>query len=147
MIAAWQPYREPLLTTLVRTILIAIVAGTVLAAWSARSTRPIRWSVAVILMLWLTLGGHWLELWFLNWLRPRLPAARTVQRVARVGTWFLGGCGLGVGMVLTAHALGGIPLSQLPAWWVAGVVFIGVELVAHTVLQSRGRPSFFNGRG
>jgi hypothetical protein len=30
---------------------------------------------------------------------------------------------------------------------VAGVAFIGVELVAHAVLQARGRPSFFTGRG
>ena len=144
MIEAWQPYREPLHTTLVRAILIAIVAGTV---WSVSSARPIRWLVAVLLMLWPSFGGHWLELWYLNWLRPRLPPARTVQRVARLGTWFLGGCGLGVGMVLTARALAGIGLTHWPAWWLAGVVFIAVELVAHTVLQARGRPSFFNGRG
>ena len=147
MIEAWQPYRESLRTTLVRTILIAIVAGTVLAAWSARSVRPIRWPVAVVLMLWPSFGGHWLEVWYLNWLRPRLPPARTVQRVARLGTWFLGGGGLGVGMVLTARALGGIRLTHWPAWWLAGLGFIGVELVAHAALQARGRPSFFNGRG
>ena len=69
MIEAWQPYREPLRTTLVRTILIAIVAGTVLTAWPASSARPIRWPVAVVLMLWPSFGGHWLELWYLNWLR------------------------------------------------------------------------------
>jgi hypothetical protein len=147
MTEPWQPYREPLRTTLVRTILIAIVAGTVLAAWSARSARAIQWSVAVVLMLWPSFGGHLLELWYLNWLRPRLPAARTVQRVARLGTWFLGGCGLGVGMALTGRVLGGIRLTRWPAWWVAGVVFIGVELVTHSALQARGRPSFFNGRG
>ena len=144
MIEAWQPHREPLRTTLVRTILIAIVAGTV---WSASSARPIRWPVAVLLMLWLSFGGHWLELWYLNWLRPRLPPARTVQGVARLATWFLGGIVLGVGMLLTARAVGGIRLTLWPVWWLAGVVFIGVELVAHTVLQARGRPSFFNGRG
>ncbi len=147
MSGTWQPYREPLRTTLVRTLLIAIVAGTVLAAWSARSARSIPWPAAVVLMLWPSFGGHWLELWYLNWLRPRLPAARTAQCVARLGTWFLGGCGLGLGMVLTARGLYGFRLSQLPAWWLAGVVFIGVELVAHTVLQVRARPSFFNGRG
>ena len=147
MIAASQPNREPLRTTLVRTILIAIVAGTLLTAWSARSARPIRWSVGVVLMLWLSFGGHWLELWYLNWLRPRLSAALAVQRVARLGTWFLGGCALGVGMVLTARTLGGIRLTQWPAWWLAGIVFIGLELVVHTVLQLRGRPSFFDGRG
>lgn len=147
MIEARQPYREPLRTTLIRTVSIAIVAGTVFAAWSASSARPIRWPVAVAVVLWPSFGGHWLELWYLNRLRPRLPPARPVQRVARLVTWFLGGVGLGVGMVLTAGALGGIRISHWPAWWLAGVVFIGVELVAHTVLQARGRPSFFNGRG
>lgn len=147
MTAAWQPYREPLRRTLVRTILIAIVAGTVVAAWADHSARPIRWPVAVVLVLWVSLGGHWLELWYLDWLRPRLPAARTVQRVARLGTWFLGGCGLGVAMVLTARVLGGIGVTDWPAWWLAGVVFIGVELIAHAVLHARGRPSFFTGRG
>ena len=147
MTAAWQPHREPLRATLGRTILIAVVAGTVLAAWSARSARPIPWPVAMVLVLWVSLGGHWVELWYLNWLRPRLPAVPTVQRVARLSTWFLGGCGLGVGIALTARALAGMSFTQLPAWWVAGVLFIGVELVAHAVLQARGRPSVFNGRG
>jgi hypothetical protein len=101
----------------------------------------------MVLMLWVSFGGHWLELWYLNWLRPRLPSSATIQCLARLATWFLGGCGLGVGMVLTARALGGMRLTYWPAWWVAGVVFIGVELVAHTVLQARGRPSFFTGRG
>jgi hypothetical protein len=50
-------------------------------------------------------------------------------------------------MLLTARALSGTRLTRSPAWWLAGIVFIGVELVAHTALQARGRPSFFNGRG
>jgi hypothetical protein len=98
-------------------------------------------------MLWPSLGGHWLEVWYLNWLRPRLPSAPNVQRLARVGIWFFGGCALAVGMVLTGRVVDGIRLSRWPAWWVAGVVFIGVELVAHAGLQARGRGSFFNSRG
>lgn len=147
MTTAWHSYHEPLRRTLTRTVLIATVAGTVLAAWSTSSARPLRWPIAVILVLWVSLGGHWLEVWYLNWLRPRLPAAPMVQLVARLGTWFLGGCGLGVCIALTARALGGVRLDNWPPWWVGGVAFIGVELVAHAVLQARGAPSFFTGRG
>ena len=31
--------------------------------------------------------------------------------------------------------------------WLGGLAFIGIELVAHLVLQLRGRPSFYNERG
>ena len=142
MTAAGQPHREPLRTTMIRNALIAIGAGTVLAA----SARSIRWPFAVVLMLWPSFGGHWIEVWYLNWLRPRLPAAPSVQRLARIGTWFVGGCGLGLGMSLTARALGGNGPATRPAWWLAGVVFVGLELIVHVALQLRGKQSFFNGR-
>ncbi len=34
-----------------------------------------------------------------------------------------------------------------PAWWLGGLAFIGIELVAHLALLLRGRPSFYDGRG
>ena len=66
----------------------------------------VRWPLATVLMLWPSLGGHFVELWFLNWLRPRLSVARPVQMGARVLIWFAGGCVLVMGMWLTAIALG-----------------------------------------
>ena len=65
----WQPYHEHLRLTLARTVTIALVAGAVLTNSSGGLGR---WPVASALMLWPSFGGHWLELWFLNWLRPRL---------------------------------------------------------------------------
>ena len=90
------------------------------------------------------------HLWFLNWLRPRLPDRRTVQVVARVAVWFVGGVALAMGMWLTASALPGLRPPRADARWLAGLAglgFIGVELAAQLGLQLRGRPSFFNGRG
>jgi hypothetical protein len=144
MTSPWQPYREPLRVTLVRTGIIALVVGAVLA----RSRGGLaRWPMATLLMLWPSFGGHWVEVWFLNWLRPCLSNARAVQVGARVGVWFVGGIGLALGMDLTAMALAGFRPAQWPAWWVGGIAFIGIELVAHLVLELRGRPSFYNGRG
>ena len=144
MTASWQPHREPLRTTLLRTIIIALVVGVVVA----QSTGGrIRWPLGTLLMLWFSFVCHWVELWYLNWLRPRLSRARPLQITARVATWFVGGIGLAVGMALTAKVLAGFLRDQWPAWWVGGVAFIGLELLVHLALQLRGRPSFYNGRG
>ena len=144
MTSQWQPFREPIRITLLRTGTIAIIDGAVLARfWGGLA----RWPMATVLVLWPSFGGHWVEVWFLNWLRPRLPVARGVQVAGRLGMWFVGGTGLAIGMVLTAIALAGFRPTHWPAWWIGGVAFIGIELVAHLVLQLTGRPNFYNGRG
>jgi hypothetical protein len=153
MTLPWQPFREPLRTTLLRTGTIAILAGGVITRfWGGLP----RWPLATLLVLWPSLGGHWVEVWFLNWLRPRLSHARGVQVAARIAVWFVGGIaaavldsrlGLAVGMALTAMALTGFCPANWPAWWLAGLAFMCIELLAHLVLQLRGRPSFYSGRG
>lgn len=144
MSTSWQPHREPLRTTLLRTIIIALVVGVIVAYCSG---GRIRWPLGALFMLWFSFGGHWVELWFLNSLRPRLSSARPLQIVARVATWFVGGSVLALGMALTARVLAGILPDQWPAWWLGGAAFIGLELLVHLSLQLRGRPSFYNGRG
>jgi hypothetical protein len=144
MTSPWQPYREPLRTTIIRTGLIAMVVGAGFALFRGGLAR---WPTITVLAFWPTFGGHFVEVWFLNWLRPRLASARAWQVVARVGVWFAGGAGLLIGMRLTVIALAGFRPAHWPAWWLGGLAFIGIELIAHLVLQWRGRPSFYNGRG
>ena len=141
--ALWEPYREPMRATLVRTIAIAVVAGTVATRWLGWP----HWALLVLLMLWPSFGGHWVELWFLNWLRPRISGARAVQVTARLAVWFIGGIALAGGMVLTAQLVGGLHRQRYPALWLGGIAFILIELLAQLALQLRGRPSFYNGRG
>src|SRR6266704_3087094 len=94
MTSQWQPYREPLRITMLRTGVISIVVGAVLARlWGGLA----RWPMATLFVLWPSFGGHWVEVWFLNCLRPRLSVARGVQVAARVGVWFVGGIGLAAG--------------------------------------------------
>lgn len=143
MTTPWQPHREPLRATLLRTIVIALVVGAVFARFSS---RRIGWPLASLLFLWFSFGGHWVELWYLNWLRPRISVARYAQVVARIATWFVGGTVLAIGMALTARALAFQP-ARWPAWWLGGFAFIVVELVVHVGPQLRGQPSFYNGRG
>jgi multisubunit Na+/H+ antiporter MnhB subunit len=146
----WQPYREPFRSTLLRTVTIAMIAGAIAAAASGAFAR---WPFITLLALWPALGGHFGELGFLNWLRPRLPGARPVQIAARLAVWFAGGVIFALAMVTTATAIG-----LRPAHWSAGqslahlatlggLAFIGIELTVHLILQLRGQPSFYNGRG
>jgi hypothetical protein len=141
----WQPYREPLSATITRTVAIAVVAAAVVA-FSTRGCLA-RWPVLTLLFLWPSFGGHWVDVFFLNYLRPRLPPSRGVQVGARLLVWLIGGTLLIAGMVATAMAFPHAPPAWRQVLLFGGVAFIGIELLAHLVLQLRGRPSFYNGRG
>jgi len=96
-----------------RTLGIAAVAGAVAAPWSGGVRH---WPMLALLMLWPAFGGHWIDLFFLNAIRPRLPRGGIAQRLARIAVWFV------------------------------GTLFVAIELAPHAALQLRGRPSFYNGR-
>jgi hypothetical protein len=137
------PFREPLRVTLARTGTIAIVVGAVLAQFLGGLAR---WPMAALFgalafARWPLGGGMVPEL-----AAPSPFSRACVQVAARVGVWFVGGIGLAIGMGLTAMAISGFRLARWPAWWLGGLAFIGIELVAHLVLQLRGRPSFYSGR-
>lgn len=143
----WPRFQEPLRSTLARTVVMAVVIGGVLAVVFPRRFGGLtRWPIITLLALWPTLGGHLVELWFLNGPRPRLPSARPLQAAVRVVVWFVGGSVLGLAMWMTA-TLAGFQSQSWPAWWLGGIAFIAIELTVHLVLQLRGKPSFYNGRG
>ena len=138
------PFHEPLRTTLARTVAVAIVAGAIIASqWGGREF----WPRATILAFWVSFGGHWVDLWFLNWLRPRLGGSRAARVAARLATWFAGGILLGAGMWATARFGFGVARDYTGAWWIAGLGFIGVELIAQGGLAIRGNSTFFGPRG
>jgi hypothetical protein len=141
----WQPYRERVWVTLARTGTIAAVLGTIFA-WRVHGGLA-RWAAATLLALWPALGGHFVELFYLNWLRPRLPDSRALRAAVRICVWFVGGTLLALGMCVTALLLYDSPPPWSRLLAVGGVAFIAIELVVHFVLQSRGRPNFYNDRG
>src|SRR5690349_12319063 len=84
----WQRVEEPLGRVLRRTIGIALVIGAVFAL----RTHHVRILLPMaVVALWPSLGGHYVELAFLNGLRPRLPSRRAVQVAARLAVWALAG--------------------------------------------------------
>lgn len=140
----WQPYREPLHRTLLRTGTIALIVGAGLARWRGGLSY---WPLATLIALWPSFGGHWVEVLFLNLLRPRITSARALQVGARLAVWFIGGVTLAFAMRFTAMLIDGFSPAHWPAWWIGGIAFICIELVVHLVMQLRGLPNFYNGRG
>jgi len=122
---------------------LAAVVGAVLALQRQDLTVLLP---AATLALWFTLGGHYVELAFLNGLRARIPASRLAQGVARLLVWLSGGVVLYVCMAVTARALP-IAAPPLRLWWYGGFLLIGVELTVHGFMAVRGQPNFYNGRG
>jgi len=138
------PFHEPLRTTLVRTGLIALgVGGLLAAAWG----RLDRWPMAALLAFWFSFGGHWVEVGYLNFIRPRLSASRTTGIAARLAVWFAGGCFLAVGMRLTAAVLSDMRPPRGLAWWHGGAAFVGLELLVHALMRLRGLPNFYDDQG
>jgi len=140
-IVTWQSYHEPLHVTLVRTGLVGLVLGLIVARLQSQRASWPQWTAFA---LWFSFGGHWVELFFLNWLRPRLASARWVQVTGRLFTWLVRGTLLMVGARITAASFSGQSL-RLPAWWLGGPVFLCLELLVHALPQLRGQPNFYNG--
>jgi hypothetical protein len=133
--------REPFSRTLVRNVAIALVVGSALAF---RNRDPSRLVPLSVLVLWFSLGGHYVETLFVNGIRPRIARARWAQASARLAVWFVGGVTLYVPMVITARFLS-VEARLLGSWWLAGLGFIGLELLVHALLAVRGLPNFYGG--
>ena len=67
------------------------------------------------------------------------------MRPAQRARSFIGGVVFAVAMWSTAGALTGQPPATRLVWWIGGLAFIGIELVAQLVPHLRGQPSFYDG--
>jgi hypothetical protein len=151
------PCREPLVKTLRRNVLIAVVVAALLG--SVRFRHPPAgislWRVALALFVyvfWISFGGHWAEVSYRNLLCPRLAKGHAAARVGvRLVVWMVAGavlflCGMtSFWLIITGEfpAVGRAVGSLI----YGGPLFVVIELIVHTVLQLRGKPSFWNGRG
>ena len=139
----WTHVQEPFPRTLSRNVALAVVVGLALAL---KSQNLKLLPALATLALWFSLGGHYVDLAFLNGVRPRIATGRLPQLAWRVVVWFVGGAVLFLLMATTARVL---PIRPLPfsLWWYGGFALVGIELLVHAGLALRGAPNFYSGRG
>lgn len=138
-----QPFSEPWHATALRTGSLALAVG---AAVSVGERRLAVLLPVSLFALWFTLGGHFVELLFRNRLRYGIGGRPAILALARIAYWFTAGAVLFEGAMAT-RALLGSRLNVPVSWWLAGLGFVGVELLIHLGLRARGQPSFYDGRG
>jgi hypothetical protein len=136
------PFAEPWRVTAVRTVSLAVAIGAGIGLYQRQLVAGL---LGTVVALWFTLGGHFLELLFRNQIGHH-SGSRPMRSVTRLGYWFVGGSVLYAGALATRALLVGRAAHPWP-WWVAGVGFVGVELVIHRLLRLRGQPSFYDGLG
>jgi hypothetical protein len=138
-----EPFSEPWRATALRTGSLALAIGIAVGLYERRLAAV---PLTTLLALWFTLGGHVAEVWFRNHLRQRIAGQVPVQAVARLLYWFGVGSVLYAGALATRAILTGRGIASWP-WWTGGVLFVGLELLAHLLLLTRRQPSFYDGRG
>ena len=150
-------YRESVAATVIRTGGIAIIVATLVTVARLRhlpasSAEWYGWLVLVVFVGWFSFGGHWVELAYLNGIRPKIAHWSDPSLVfIRLGVWLIGGAILYLGAVASRSVMtaGELP-GQADLFKVllyGGPVFAVIELFPHTFLQLSGKPSFWNFRG
>src|SRR6185436_17608302 len=122
----WERFSEPWSATARRTGLLALGIGVVIAILRRRALSLLTGTIGALVF---TFGGHVAEVFFLNQVRPRISAHRTVQFTTRLAYWYVTG-GILFTIGLTARV---IPSDERHyVWWpFAGLVFMAVELAIH----------------
>ena len=138
-----ETFSEPWRTTLLRTGTIALAIGVGIGLYQRHlAVVPL----AALIALWFTLGGHFVELLFLNRLRHSIVSRLPMRALVRMVYWFAGGCVLYAGALATRTLLTGHAAAVWP-WWIGGLGFVAIELVVHSILRARRLPNFYDGNG
>lgn len=157
---------EPLRATLLRTVPIALIIGTIATLRVKGMPDGVdawwEWMARVAAVLWISFGGHYVELIYLHRVLPRMMSCRVsagvggwlVRLIARCAVWAGGGAVLWIGGVSTYRLMMGAGLpsaTDLPGIAVQGAAgLIVIELLGvHVILTIIGYPSIWmrrNGR-
>jgi hypothetical protein len=138
-----QPFSEPWHKTAARAGLLALAIG--LGVGAVRH-RPGLILPVTLFALWFTLGGHFLEVFFLNHLRRYLGPATRIQLPVRLLYWFVGGSLIYGAALVTMWVLPQLHLPDAP-WWLVGLAFLAMELLMHGLMAMRSKGSAYSGRG
>ncbi len=140
--------RESFIQTLIRTVVTTTIIAVILYCLhifpsgdkSKLTLFEMIWSIVFCIVF----GGHWLELVFINQIKFALPKNILLLYFIRTGYWFL--CSIPLFLIADfVNSLFSQRTGQMGHWWAFGLVYIGIELFMHAMMQIRFKKSFYNG--
>lgn len=148
-------FRESLHITLIRTVGIALVVGTTISRIRIGefpdTPGMLVWAGHVLAVLWISLGGHWFENYYLNRLKPKLSIDNRWKMRYRIAVWLAGGAILFpmARITLSLIANSSFPDGESLVWAavIGPFLFTAIEFTVHVVLNIVGLNSLFNEKG
>jgi hypothetical protein len=139
---------ESFIQTVIRTILTTTIIAVII---NCSHVFPLgqQSKLTLLDMIWLIVfcivfGGHWLELVFINHIKFNLPKNIILLYFIRIGYWFL--CSIPLFFIMNfIDNLFSNKTGHLGHWWAFGFLYIGIQLLMHTIMHIRFKKSFYNG--
>ncbi len=139
-----QPFTQIITGSIVTTTVIAaILVLTGIFPWHEKTKFEI-FGIIWPAIFCIVFGGHWLELFFVNYLKFVLPQNIFLLYIVRIGYWFL--CSIPL-FLLASFVIQLLTndQKQLGHWWAFGFLYIGIEMLMYGIMQVRSKKSFYNG--
>jgi len=143
-----EKYPESFFQTVKRTIITTTVIAIALTLSGIFPTggksKPVLFGMIWLIAFCIVFGGHWLELVFINYLKFVLPKHILLVYFLRIVYWFLCSIPLFIIANLVAN-LFSHNTQHLGRWWAFGLIYIGIQLLMHSIMHIRLKKSFYNG--
>ena len=130
--------------TTIQALLLALIFNYHLIFISEWTHKGYIYFLNVITFFCYLFGGHWPELWFINYLKFRLPHRVLVLYPVRILFWYA------IGVILTFLSRFVVILISgsdhgIGRWWEYAAIYVIIELIMHMFLQLVKKKSFWNG--
>ena len=143
-----EKFYEPLWRTILRTSVTATILtvifyfGDIFQEQEANKMRV--FGIGWMSIMCLTFGGHWIELFFINYIKFLLPKKLYVMYGARIIFWYASALLLFFASQCVHNSLTGKNESA-GNLWIFGFIYILIEMIMHGIIHVQIKKSFWNG--
>ena len=145
-----EKIHEPFRRTLIRTTLTGLAVSIAFSFGQLKNAPGFNSKFSILFITFIYIGGvivfigHYTELFFINYLRFNFSPKYIIQISIRIIYWYVSGCILYNSAMLLRGLLEHKDLFA-GNWYLGGIYFIGIELVANLLMQVMIKKSFWNG--